>query len=200
MIQKYGGSSPATVPLFHEDMRRMMFGRKNHPCIVQWTLFNEGDCWNSFNVSASLDLMRSYDQTRLIDVDSGGDANDFHLGDVNDIHTYPWPGDTNPTTTQYGMVGEFGGVGAFIPGKEWVAGKCTTYLKVDTPQAEADAYIKMAQMLKSVKKDISVSIYTQITDVELECDGFLNYDRSNKFTAEQTKAIFNANQDLIFNY
>jgi hypothetical protein len=37
----------------------------------------------------------------------------------------------------------------------------------------------------------------QITDVELECDGFLNYDRTNKFTAAQTTTIFNSNQQLI---
>lgn len=29
--------------------------------------------------------------------------------------------------------------------------------------------------------DVSTSIYTQISDVELECDGFLNYDRTSIF-------------------
>lgn len=41
------------------------------------------------------------------------------------------------------MVGEFGGIGVFIKGKEWVAGKCGTYLHVDTPQDAADTYVKM---------------------------------------------------------
>jgi hypothetical protein len=33
--------------------------------------------------------------------------------------------------------------------------------------------------------------------VELECDGFLNYDRSPKFDASTTKAIADANRALI---
>ena len=35
------------------------------------------------------------------------------------------------------------------------------------------------QTYKINTEDISVSIYTQITDVELECDGFFNYDRTS---------------------
>ena len=37
----------------------------------------------------------------------------------------------------------------------------------------------------------------QTTDLELECDGFLNYDRSNKFSASQTAAIRKSNQAII---
>jgi hypothetical protein len=40
-------------------------------------------------------------------------------------------------------------------------------------------------------------VYTQTTDVELECDGFLNYDRSNKFDAAGTASIKRANQAII---
>jgi hypothetical protein len=67
------------------------------------------------------------------------------------MSSYPWPGKiAEPSKTQYAMIGEFGGVGAFIKGKEWVAGKCGTYLKVDTPQDEADTYVKMVHHLHSI--------------------------------------------------
>lgn len=198
MIQKYGSATAATVPFFYDDMRHMISGKKNHPCIVQWTLFNEDDCWKVFNVSEALAVMQSLDATRLIDFNSGGGANHLGLADVNDIHTYPWPGDTKPTKTQYGMIGEFGGAGAFVAGKEWVTGKCGSYLNVDTPEDQANTYIQMAKMIQSIKKDISVSIWTQITDLELECEGFLNYDRSSKFDAVQTRRLWQANQDLIY--
>jgi len=52
-------------------------------------------------------------------------------------------------------------------------------------------------MLASRASRISASVYTQTTDVETECDGFLNYDRSNKFTDAETSAIHDANQALI---
>ena len=44
---------------------------------------------------------------------------------------------------------------------------------------------------------ISASVYTQTTDVELECDGFLNYDRTSKFSAEGTAKIKAANEALV---
>merc|ERR1712228_162528 len=87
--------------------------------------------------------------------------------------------------------------GAFIQGKEWVPGACHTYLKVDTAADEASKYIEMAKTIASRVDHVSASVYTQTTDVELECDGFLNYDRSNKFDSAQTAAIQEANQDII---
>jgi hypothetical protein len=96
------------------------------------------------------------------------------------------------------MIGEFGGIGAFIPGREWAPGQCSTYLRAATPQQEADLYVQMAGNITLYRDSpgVSVSVYTQITDVENECDGFLNMDRSNKFNAAQMAAIVAANQQL----
>jgi len=201
-VQKYGGASNETIPHFVSDMSAMIEGRGNHPCIVQWETFNEGDCWSVFktkpyDVEGITKLAKKLDPTRLIDTDSGGGANNYHLADVNDIHSYPYPGDPQPSATQYGMIGEFGGIGAFVKGMEWVPGACHTYLHVDTPTDEASKYIEMAKTIESRVDHVSASVYTQTTDVELECDGFLNYDRSNKFSADQTKAISDANQAII---
>jgi len=197
-VQKYGGATSATVNPFMSDLTAMVTGpRASHPCIVQWETFNEGDCWNVFDVPSVVNYVRELDPVRPIDTDSGGGANDLHIGDVNDIHTYPYPGDPIPTPTQYAMIGEFGGIGAFVTGHEWVPGQCQTYLHVDTPQDEADTYVGMMKTISNTRQDISVSIYTQITDVERECDGFYNYDRTLKFTAAQVQSIFTANDDLI---
>jgi len=202
MPQKYGGARAELVPYFVEDMKRMIAGRGNHPCIVQWETFNEADCWEVFNttpydVKGITELAKRLDPTRLVDTDSGGAANDMHAADVNDIHSYPYPKNVKPSGSQYAMVGEFGGIGAFIKGKEWVPGKCFTYLKASSAVDEASKYIQMTKTLKSRVDHISASVYTQTTDVELECDGFLNYDRSNKFSDQQTLAIREANEALI---
>lgn len=202
MPQKYGGANADTVPLFVKDLTAMIEGRGNHPSIVQWDTFNEGDCWTVFNtkpydVEGIAQLAKKLDPTRLVDTDSGGGANNQHIADVNDIHAYPYPGDPQPSGTQYAMVGEFGGIGAFFKGKEWVPNQCHTYLHVDTSADEANKYVEMAKTLESRVDHVSASVYTQTTDLELECDGFLNYDRSNKFNDEQTKAISDANQAII---
>ena len=204
-VQKYGGATKATVDYFVGDLTAMIQGRGNHPCIVQWETFNEGDCWSVFDtppytVQDIVQLARKLDwQNRLVDTDSGGGANNapFNVGDVNDIHDYPNPKDPKPTKSMYAMVGEFGGIGAFVEGKEWVPGQCHTYLHVDTPADEANTYISMTTSIAANIVDISASVYTQITDVELECDGFLNYDRTNKFTKAQTADVAAANQALI---
>merc|ERR1711976_959884 len=88
-------------------------------------------------------------------------------------------------------------MGAFVSGKEWVPNKCHTYLHVDTPADEASKYVEMAKTIESRVDHVSASVYTQTTDLELKCDGFLNYDRSNKFDANQTQAIAYANQAII---
>lgn len=180
----------------------MVLGRGNHPSIVQWETFNEGDCWGVFktppyDVKGITQLVKQLDPTRLVDTDSGGGANNQHIADVNDIHSYPYPGDPRPSGTQYAMIGEFGGIGAFIKGKEWVPGKCHTYKGASTPKEEADIYVGMAKTIESRVDHVSASVYTQTTDLELECDGFLNYDRTNKFNDADTKRIHDANQAII---
>eukprot|EP00040_Diaphanoeca_grandis_P039529 m.259317 g.259317 ORF g.259317 m.259317 type:complete len:721 (-) comp37890_c0_seq1:266-2428(-) len=202
MVQKYGGATSKLIPYFVADLKAMVKGRGNHPCIVQFETFNEGDCWSVFkdkpyDVAGIVALARELAPNRLIDTDSGGGANNLHIGDVDDIHSYPYPGDPQPSATQYAMIGEFGGIGAFVTGKEWKPNACHTYLHVDTPADEASTYIKMAATIQSRVDHVSASVYTQTTDLELECDGFLNYDRSNKFSDADTAAIKTANQAII---
>lgn len=197
MPQKYGGATAATVAPFLTDLKAMMDGRGNHPSILQWELFNEGDCVSSFNVPEVVAWAASYDPHRLIDTNSGGPANNLHIGNVNDIHSYPWPGNPSPSATQYAMVGEFGGLGAFVKGREWAPGQCGTYLPTPTPQDEADTYVNMTQQLLANKARVSVSVYTQLSDVENECDGFFNMDRSAKFTPAQAAEVKAANYALI---
>ena len=208
-VQKYGQATNATVPLFEADLVAMIRGRGNHPSIVQWETFNEGDCWRVFTapghaVGDIVALAKATDDwaARPVDTDSGGGANDplkYPFGDVNDIHDYPNPRLVTPTASKYAMIGEFGGVGAFVAGREWVPSKCHTYLKVDTPAQEAEAYINMtASLLQgAVSTGLSASIYTQITDVELECDGFYNYDRTDKFDPPTKARVAAANRKLI---
>ena len=203
-VQKYGRASNATIPLFESDLKRMIEQRSNHPSIVQWETFNEQDCWQVFKtaphaVADIVRLARATDgQHRPVDTDSGGGANGLPVGDVNDIHSYPYPRPVLPTARRYAMIGEFGGIGYFARGREWVPGKCHTYLNASSPAKEADIYVNMTrQMIDLAPTGLSASIYTQITDVELECDGFLNYDRTSKFTPAQTAAIREANEKLI---
>lgn len=44
MVQKYGGATQETIPPFLHDAKAAIAGRYNHPCIVQYEVFNEVDC------------------------------------------------------------------------------------------------------------------------------------------------------------
>lgn len=163
-VQKYGGATADTKEPYLADLKAMIDGRGNHPSIIQWEVFNEGDCVGVFeNVSEVIAWTKAYDPHRLVDTNSGGPGNDLHVGDVNDIHSYPWPGNPTPSLTQYAMVGEFGGLGAFIAGHEWAPHQCGTYLPTPTPADEAGVYVNMTlQLLKYKAAGVSVSIYTQV--------------------------------------
>jgi hypothetical protein len=45
--------------------------------------------------------------------------------------------------------------------------------------------------------EVSVSVWTQTADVEDECDGWLNYDRTPKLSPQQTETLRQANLKLI---
>lgn len=198
MVQHYGDSFTTPDPdLFMQDLQAMIDQLYNHPSIIQWTAFNEGDMVSHFDAKAVVSWIKQYDPSRLTDTDSGGPANNLHVADVNDVHDYPDPTDPKPSATQYAEIGEFGGLGAFVDGHQWVQGSCYAYETVASPDKLASRYIGMANYIQQHKKDISVSVYTQITDVELECDGFLNYDRTDKFSADQLAKVVKANQNLI---
>jgi len=204
-VQKYGRATNATIPLFEQDLIAMIRGRGNHPSIVQWATFNEEDCHGVFvtpphTVADVVDLARRTDwQGRPVNTDSGGSANYDEAGDVNDIHSYPFPGNPLPSSRKYAMIGEFGGLGAFTAGKEWVPNQCFAYLPVNSSQLDAETYVNMTKImiLEQIPRGLAASIYTQITDVELECDGFINYDRSPKLSSAQVAAIAEANRKLV---
>ena len=203
MIQKYGGATNHTIAPFMSDLAAMINGKFNHPSIIQWETFNEGDCWNVFtnesgvSVADVVEYVQSMDPTRLVDADSGGGANDYHIADVNDIHDYPNSGDPKPSENQYAEIGEYGGIGYWVTGKEWAKGQCHGYKKVDSAQDYASLYVNMTELVLSHAGDLSVAIYTQLTDIENECDGYVSYDRTAKWDSDQIKMVKNANQKMI---
>lgn len=103
-VQHFGGNP--SLELFTDDLEKMIASRYSHPSIVQWDIFNEGDCIRNFMAanpktpSNLVDLVRKIDPSRLVDVNSGGPGNGHGWGDVNDIHDYPQPRDPKPTPTQ----------------------------------------------------------------------------------------------------
>ena len=93
MIQKFGQTTDDTVMFFKDDLQAMISDLRSHPSIAMWTIFNEGDCVKDplFDPAALVDWVSQLDPTRLVDTNSGGPANGLFLGDVDDLHSYPYP-------------------------------------------------------------------------------------------------------------
>lgn len=123
-----------------------------------------------------MDWLIAYDPSRNTDTNSGGGANGLNIGDVQDSHDYPSPGSPTPNFHQYAEQGEYGGLGYIMKGHEWVDGGCGAYLKVDSPESYIGNWSTYVAKLTDVKQSpgTSIAIYTQLSDVETECDGWLN--------------------------
>jgi hypothetical protein len=198
----YTGSSspPAVDPLdFIAELSALVTNHWNSPCIIMWDIFNEdqGEAGSSDGVGQTntaylVSLVKTLDPSRLVNQASGGAY--FGVGDVLDSHSYPDPGDPT-SSTQAPVDGEFGGIAWHVTGHLWNPAEAgTSYLlasSLDDFASLYDGYIGEAINYKTLANGgLNAAIYTQITDVENECNGLMSYDRLVK---PDTDRIFSSN-------
>jgi Glycosyl hydrolases family 2, sugar binding domain/Glycosyl hydrolases family 2/Glycosyl hydrolases family 2, TIM barrel domain len=167
--------SPESALEFEKELKALVLGRGNHPCIVMWVPYNEG--WGQWNTAHVVDLIKQWDPSRLVDDASGWV--DRGVGDVNDMHKYPGPGSPEPEQKRAVVLGEFGGLGLPVRGHTWQAEKNWGYRSYTNSAALTSAYLDLVQKLFPLieQKGLSAAVYTQTTDVEIEVNGLMTYDR-----------------------
>ena len=159
---------------FERELRRLIATHRNHPCIVMWVVFNEG--WGQFDTERLTGLVKEIDPSRLVNDATGW--TDKNAGDVIDIHKYPGPGSPEPEANRAAVLGEFGGLGLAVDGHTWT--KTTWgYKGMANRQALTEGYVNLLSKVLELKESsgLSAAVYTQITDVETECNGLMTYDR-----------------------
>ena len=107
--------TPESQKQYELELDRMIDGRRNHPSIMMWVVFNEG--WGQFDTARLTGHVKGLDPTRLVSNASGW--TDKKAGDVHDIHVYPGPGAPDADSTRAGVLGEFGGLGLGVDGHTW---------------------------------------------------------------------------------
>ncbi len=165
----------ATRKAFLNGMEATVRQLKNHPCIVYWTIFNEG--WGQFCSSDAYARLRALDDSRFIDSTSGW----FRCGDtdVDSRHVYFGPWSQLKPGKKPLVLSEFGGhcypVAGHIynPEKAYGYKSCKT---LEAFQASVEALYRK-RIVPAVAKGLCAAIYTQVSDVEDEINGFLTYDR-----------------------
>jgi len=168
--------SPESGKEFEDELHALIHNRRNHPCIVMWVPYNEG--WGQWDTARIVEKIRKQDPTRLVDNTSGW--SDRGVGDVNDMHKYPGPGSPEPEQKRAIVLGEFGGLGLPVRGHTWQSEKNWGYRSFTNAETLTTAYIDLVAKLFPLieEKGLSAAVYTQTTDVEIEVNGLMTYDRA----------------------
>ncbi|MEQ1828280.1 MAG: sugar-binding domain-containing protein [Pirellula sp.] len=164
---------------FMLEFERMINNLENHPCIVVWVPFNEA--WGQHRTVEVGEWTVKRDPSRLVNIASGG--NFWPVGDVVDHHEYPHPVYPFNEGRDRGFIkvmGEFGGHGYPAKGHMWKEdGRIWGYGGLPKSEEEfRERYATSIEKLNDLRhKGIAAGVYTQTTDVEIEINGLMTYDR-----------------------
>lgn len=184
--------SAESEAIYRKEWTEIMDYLYSYPSIVCWVPFNEA--WGQFKTKEIVEWNKACDPSRLINPASGG--NHFPVGDMLDLHNYPGPEmylyDANRAT----VLGEYGGIGLPLKEHLWEPDRNWGYVQFKSSKEVTDKYVEYAEELaKMVKSGFSAAVYTQTTDVEVEVNGLMTYDR--KVIKVDEKKIKKANEAVI---
>jgi hypothetical protein len=168
-------TTPESRTQFEMELQRMIEGRRNHPSIIVWVLFNEG--WGQYDTERLTPWLKSLDPSRLVNNASGW--TDKRVGDLIDVHSYPGPECPTPEMDRAAVLGEFGGLGLGLTNHTW-SEQFWGYQPMPDARVLTERYGKLLERVHILNDSfgLSAAIYTQTTDVETECNGLLTYDRA----------------------
>ena len=171
-----GRGDPAARQDFQRELREMVDHLHNFTCIGMWVPFNEG--WGQFDAKAAAEWLSAYDPTRPVDHASGW--YDQGGGDCKSLHVYfkALPV-IKPEKKRAAVLSEFGGYALKLEGHLWNPQAEFGYRKYASSEALTEAYLGLLenQLKPWIAAGLSAAIYTQTTDVEIEVNGYLTYDR-----------------------
>jgi len=209
------GPEPAAAAKsnFETELLAMIDQLRSVTSIVGWVPFNEG--WGEFDTARIAGLVKTADPTRMVNANSGVNCcksrGDSGAGDIYDDHTYVGPG--RPAHPPSGLRlagrgvavddrvrvnGEYGGLGLALAYNRW-PGRPESYEMATSQAGLTSRYVEVSRILETVAREsgLSGAVYTQITDVENEVNGFLTYDRwlmkmAISAVAERNRAVIAA--------
>jgi hypothetical protein len=168
------------VAAFDKQVENVVTTHGNSPAIVMWVIFNEQQARH--DTARLVNKVKSLDPSRLVNRDSGGgydpDGKEGEVGDIDDVHSYPPPASPGASQNQALVCGEYGGLGFIIKGHTWKKDGWGYALTPSQTELQ-DTYGLFTAKLKTLRDQngLSAAVYTQITDVEIESNGLMTYDR-----------------------
>lgn len=160
---------------FLKAMRGTVEHLSSHPCIVYWTIFNEG--WGQFDADGAYGKLKALDDSRFIDATSGW----FHRNksDVDSLHIYFGSLHLGKERNLPQVLSEFGGYVYKLPEHSYNQEKTHGYKIFASREAMVNALRKvyLEKILPLAKEGLCGAVYTQVSDVEDETNGIVTYDR-----------------------
>ena len=206
---------PLITGIHHKDTKHKKFGRLdgegreetlqefkdtikylyNVPSIGLWTIFNEG--WGQFDSVSVYNELKELDPSRLFDHASGW--HDQGVSDVKSYHVYfkrfrpKSPG--NPAKRAI-ILSEFGGF--VLPIKDHLMAGNHVYKSFSSKDEWLEKYESTIQhdVIDNIPKGLSATVYTQLSDVEEELNGFVTFDR--EIIKVEPKLIKSINDKIHF--
>lgn len=163
--------------LYEHDLLVMLNHLKNVTSICTWVPFNEA--WGQFDTKRITKLIQKTDDSRLIDHASGW--SDHKVGDFYSRHMYYQKIKFYQRLSykRIAALTEYGGYSLPVTGHRYNDQKLFGYKSFETKEAYQKALKDLfhKQLLPNLYRGLSVLVYTQVSDVEDEVNGFITYDR-----------------------
>ncbi len=160
--------------IFIETMKNTLEYLYNSPSILYYTIFNEG--WGQFLADEVYGIAKAIDNTRIFDATSGWFWQ--KKSDVISHHIYFKKLRAKPDGNLPVVISEFGGYSHRVNGHLFGSGNYGYRVFEDREEFENSVErLYTDEVLPLVKNCVSALVYTQISDVEDETNGFLTYDR-----------------------
>lgn len=176
--------------MYRKEWKAIMEQLHNFPSIVVWVPFNEA--WGQFKTKEITEWTMQKDGSRLVNSASGGNFMD--AGHILDIHNYPDAAMPDPAiygAKQTLALGEFGGLGLPVEGHTWQNKDNWGYQSFKNKEDLLKRYSTILSNVKNlISLGLSAAVYTQTTDVEIETNGLMTYDRKiMKMPIEEIRKI-----------
>lgn len=170
----------------------------NHPCIVGWTIFNEG--WGQYDSDRIYRMLKGNDPSRFFVSASGwfaqreSDAQSEHVYFNSRVLEGTQPG-------KFLLLSECGGFSRRVEGHVAEGRKNYGYGQQARSEGELTGRIQAMyddMVLPSIPQGLCGCVYTQLSDVEGETNGLYTYDRAvRKVSAGAMKDIAQRVRDAL---
>ncbi|MFZ5859025.1 MAG: glycoside hydrolase family 2 protein [Chloroflexota bacterium] len=182
-LSRFGRDDASNRAEYRRELQGMIDHLHNAACIAVWVPFNES--WGQFHANEVAAWVKGYDPTRLVDHASGWF--DQGSGDFQSKHIYVKKLKRPKADGRAFIISEFGGYSLKIPNHMWDATKKFGYRFYETREELTAAYLALLEneLKPLIAQGLTAAVYTQTTDVEIEINGYLTYDRAvEKMDAE----------------